>query len=230
MPGLRLVAEVHGLDDPLLPDLLRRCVGAVCNSRGTTTGVARLAPALPVAVLANAARGPGPLPVGEGEGIGYVGSVRPQKGLEVLAGLASLVDEPVVLVTPDDGAARRLGGALHVEPALDPVDVPARLARFRCVVVPLGPGPFGEVETCPLKLFDALASGRPVVVADAPTLHGGIVPAWVPRYRMGDASDLRRAVFTAIAHGARFTAERGSVRTWDDRGGELDQFLTEVCP
>jgi len=230
MPGLRIVAEVHGLADPLLPDLLRHCAGAVCNSHGTADGVARLAPALPLAVLANAARGPGPTLSGEGEGIGYVGSVRPEKGLEVLAELAALIDEPVVLVTPDEDAARRLGGALQVEPPLDPVDVPGRLARFRCLVVPLGPGRFGEVETCPLKLFDSLASGRPVVVADAPTLHEGIVPSWVPRYRMGDGSDLQRAVAIAIADAARFAAHRGTVRTWDDRGDELDGFLTEVCP
>jgi glycosyltransferase involved in cell wall biosynthesis len=230
MPGLPLVAEVHGLDDPRLAELLPRCVGAVCNSRGTARGVARLAPGLPQVVLANAARGPGPTWHGEGEGIGYVGSVRAGKGLEVLAELSKRIDDPVVLVTPDVEQARQLGGRLVVESCLAPAAVPARLARFRCLVVPLAPGPFGEVETCPLKLFDALASGRPVVVADAPTLHEDLVPRWVPRYRMGDAHGLARAIDAAVASAPRFAGARHGVRTWDDRGRELDAFLSEVCP
>ncbi len=227
-PGLRLVAEVHGLADPLLPALLTVSVGAVCNSRGTAEGVRRLAPGLPVATLANASRGPGPAWIGEGEGIGCTGSVRAEKGLEVLARLAEGTEEPVVLVTGDPSAARALGPRLQVEGPLDPAAIPARLARFRCLVVPLAPGPFGAVETCPLKLFDALASGRPLVVADAPTLHDGIVPEWVPRYRMGDVDDLQDAIARAVALRDRF-ARRPLVRSWDDRGDELHAFLSEVA-
>ena len=224
----RVVAEVHGLGDPDLPALLACSRAAICNSDGTADGVQRMAPRLPVAVMGNAARGPGPTPTGAGEGIGYVGSLRPGKGLEVLAELAR--DLPVVVVTPDESAARAMSSSWTVEPALEPARVPVRLARFRCLVVPVGPGRFGEVETCPLKLFDALASGRPVVVADAATLHEGLVPRWVPRYRMGDVTSLREAIDRACASADRFAALRAGVRTWDDRGDELHAFLSEVCP
>jgi hypothetical protein len=227
-PNHRLVLEVHGLGDPLLPKLLGACRGVVTNSEGTARGVRDLGYHGPVAVLPNASRGEGPDWQGPGEGVGYVGSVRANKGLEVLVGLS--LQTPVVVVTPDVAAARQLGGSLRVEAAVCPAEVPARLARFRCIVVPVGPGRFGEQETCPLKLFDALASGRPVVVADSPVMRG-IAPDWVPRYAMGDLTSLCAAIDAATREPllSRFR-DRPAVTTWDQRGDALHRFLGEVCP
>jgi glycosyltransferase involved in cell wall biosynthesis len=231
--GGQLVVEAHGLHEPA--DLeawgLRRAAGLITNSVGTRQRLEQRHRALPPTVtLANACRGPGPALHGPGHGVGYVGSLRDDKGVDVLARLAVDWPEPVVVVTPEAQRARALSRRWQVEPALPPAEVPARLARFRALVLCLAHGPFGDLETCPLKWFDYQASGRPVVVADTPAIRA-LVPDWVPRFAPGDEGALRQALHEALAprRVARFAAREG-LRTWADRAAEVDAFLQQVAP
>jgi len=235
--GRPVVVEAHGLADDADAEAraLRSSCGLICNSHGTLGRLrARHGLLPPAQVIANATRGPGPALTGPGEGIGYVGSVRTEKGLQVLADLAEQTSEPVVVVTPEPERARRLGAALQVEGPVPPHEVGARLSRFRVLVLPLEPGPFGDVETCPLKLFDYLASGRPVVLADTGAVRAlvpAVVPAWVPRFRPGDTDSLRSAIAraTSAPRVARFAA-RPLVRTWADRAVEVHRALERWAP
>ena len=231
--GCPVVVEVHGLHDDvgLERQVLAQAHGLVTNSEGTLALLRRRHGVLPPArVVPNATRGPGPPLAGTGRGIGYVGSIRKGKGLAVLARLAEVVEEPVVVITPEVGAARALGRALDVRPAVPPHRVPSELAALRVLVLPLAHGRFGDHETCPLKLYDYLASGRPVVVADTPAIRA-LVPSWVPRFVPDDLASLQRAVAQASEpqRVARFAA-RPLVRTWSQRADEIDEALSEWLP
>jgi len=231
--GLPVVLEAHGLHDHAGVEAaaVAGAHGLVCNSEGTLQLLrARHGVLPPSRVVANACRGAGPALVGAGHGIGYVGSVRRTKGLEVLAALSEAVDEPVVMVTPEPRSAHALGGRLRVEGPLAPADVPARLARFRVLVLPLGRGRFADHETCPLKLYDYLASGRPVVVADTPAVRR-LVPDWVPRFTPGHLPSLRRALARCeVPELVERFAQRPLVRTWADRAVEIDAALHAAAP
>ncbi len=231
--GGDLVVEAHGLRGraPLEAAGLRAARGLVVNSEGTLRRLRRRHAVLPpTRVVSNACRGAGPALRGVGEGIGYVGSLRADKGVGVLERLAAVLDEPVVVVTPEAAEARRRSRRWQVEEALPYRDVPARLARFRVLVLCLAHGAFGDEETCPLKWFDYAASGRPVVVADTAAMRR-LAPGWVPRFTPGDVPSLHQAIEACEDPALRDRfAQRPLVRTWADRAAEVDAFLRAVAP
>lgn len=248
--GAPVILEVHDLPSVDAPPagraaaqalerrVLARVAGVVAVSEGALAllrGRHRDLP--PSRVCANGAAGPRAAPVGPGEGAGYVGSARGFKGLADLAAAAARVPFPVTLVGPgvDDPRVRdaiaRSGGRLRVEGPLAPRDVPARLAAFRVLVLPLSAGVFGEQLTNPLKLWDYLASGRPIVAADLPTVAAWAPAAFVP-YRVGDPDDLVGALVRAYDDGAVRASVLAAARprTWADRAAELVAFIEAIAP
>jgi glycosyltransferase involved in cell wall biosynthesis len=90
---------------------------------------------------------------------------------------------------------------------------------------------FGESLTSPLKLWDYLASGVPIVGADLPTLRDAAPGAYVP-YVPDDAASLERAlrlVMTDEPTRAAVLAAR-RVRTWATRAAEVERFVASVLP
>jgi glycosyltransferase involved in cell wall biosynthesis len=173
-------------------------------------------------------------PTDAGEDLGYVGSALAVKDLETVAAAASRLDRKVVLVGPSAEAVEALqplsGGRLVREEPLPHRLVPDRLARFRTLVLPLGSGLFGDRLTSPLKLFDYLASGRPIAAADTPAVRsaapaGSFVP-WKP----GDPASLADALdrLDRDENLRRQTIEAAIVRTWADRAAETEQFVDQV--
>jgi glycosyltransferase involved in cell wall biosynthesis len=98
--------------------------------------------------------------------------------------------------------------------------LPARLARCRALVLPLEDNSFGRQFTSPLKLWDYLATGIPIVAADLPTVRdaAGDLPFYYPA---GDRVGLAAALRAALAAGPR----PRRLRTWDDRAAELEAVL-----
>ncbi|MBT3223871.1 MAG: glycosyltransferase, partial [Proteobacteria bacterium] len=194
----RLIIEAHEVDSLLAieggadPTEFRRqeaqvfalADGVVANCEGTLELIQESYPlACPSVVLHNGTHNtwtsrstPGPRGTADspGDGVGYVGSVRQQKDLGTLAAAAVKLDLPVTVVGVDEGSLGPLikasAGHLSVEPPIPYKDVPDRLARFRVLVLPLSPGLFGEKLTSPIKLWDYMASGVPIVAADLPSL------------------------------------------------------------
>jgi len=166
--------------------------------------------------------------------VGFVGSLKPWHGLEVLAEafarLRRRAPEAHLLVV-GDGPGRaalaadldRLGasGAAHLAGACVPDDVPHWLAAMDVAVAP-----YADDAGCyfsPLKLFEAMAAGVPVVasragqvadvVADGAT--GRLVPPGDAAALADALDDLRRdsALRARLAGAARAQVARH--HTWD---------------
>ena len=115
--------------------------------------------------------------------VGFVGTVRPHKGLAVLAeAVAGLGEDARLLIAGDPGEPRaladlkqRLGRRLVVagETSLDKIG--GVLGACDVVAIPQSRTPEAAHQS-PAKLFDAMAAGRPVVagdVGDTAELLGG---------------------------------------------------------
>jgi glycosyltransferase involved in cell wall biosynthesis len=119
-------------------------------------------------------------------GVYYVGQVYPWKGVDTLVRAASLCPQAdfQIIGGTEDGTgtdqnvelmhalAAELGVADRVHfPGWVPYHrVPDILSRARVAVIPLPDSPFGRYFTSPLKLFDYMAAGVPIVASDLPAL------------------------------------------------------------
>ncbi len=247
-PGrFRLLFEAHGAEHTWSPSgprpelralearVLRRAWGLIANCPGTLDalrGAHRVLP--PSRVIHNAAR-PFAASLARGRGVGLVGSLRAYKDPETVALAARRSGIPVTWVGPDPRELAALvaaaEGKLVAEGPLAPGRVPERLARFETLLLPLSPGPFGLELTSPLKLWDALQSGVPLVAADTPAVRRAAPGAYVP-YRPGDADDLAAALARAASDHALRAAvverARSLARTWDQRAAEVEAFADAV--
>lgn len=241
-----LVLEVHEVDSLLAAEagrasqeiykleshVLSRAAGVVANAPGTLRALASVHP-LPPAIALHNATAPQRvrLPRADGVGVGYVGSALPYKGMSELARAARIRQRPIHLVGPNPRAevlalVRESDGFLRWEAGIPFTQVPDRLNAFRALVLPLSPGLFGEALTSPLKLWDYLASGTPVVGADTPALREAAGCAYHP-YSPGDAEQLAAAIDAVErdeALRARLLAA-APIRTWAQRAAELDAFV-----
>jgi glycosyltransferase involved in cell wall biosynthesis len=214
-------------DEPfaLEEKVFARASGVVANCGGTLRLLEQTHPNLPRrVVIQNATRAdravtrdPSPTTL-----VGYTGSPKPYKGLDTV--FASMPK------WPGGVELEMVGGAPPDAPpqvvAVPPVpygDLPARLARYHALLLPLDDNLFGRALTSPLKLWDYLATGIPIVAADLPTVReiAGDLPHY---YTPGDPDALADALVRALAAGE---APR-LLRTWDDRAAEIERFLRDV--
>ncbi len=154
-----------------------------------------------------------------GGGVGVVGSAKEYKGVEAVSKAAGL---PVVLV----GAGGALDG-VDARPAVPYGEVPRVLAAFDVLLLPLAPNLFGRSLTNPLKLWDYLATDRPLVLPDLPTIREVLATVSGEGIELYDATDLATvapALVRARAHGPR----RSHLRTWDERAAEIEAYLLEI--
>ena len=157
--------------------------------------------------------------------IGYYGAIAPWLDLELVASIARRFEDCQVLLIGHDqaGAAKRLAGFPNVSlPGEVPyADLPFYLHGFDCCLLP-----FRRIDltlaTNPVKLYEYLAAGLPVVVTDLPEMDqfGDLVR--VAR----DTPDWLAAIESALgeAAGDPLRARRrdfASAQTWDARAEAL---------
>lgn len=206
--------------------VFRRAAGLVANCGGTMALIESTYDDLPPCrrVVHNATRldravqrHPAAFPL-----VGYTGSPRPFKGLDTV--FASLPLWPArAALEMVGGGPDNVPAGVNVIPSVAYGELPEWLARYHAVLLPLDDNLFGRALTSPLKLWDYLATGIPIVAADLPTVReigGDTLHYYMPR----NPRSLADAVAEALAAGA----SPRRVRTWDHRATELERFLHTV--
>jgi glycosyltransferase involved in cell wall biosynthesis len=153
--------------------------------------------------------------------VGYVGRLRPEKGVEVLL-RASAGQRAWNLVVVGDGPARddleRLAAALDLASQVEFVsslphqDLPELYRRLDVLVVPSLPTPRWQEQFCRVAV-EAMASAVPVVASDSGALPEVVGDAGV-LVPTGDPASLRDALGELAAHPERRRelGERGRAR------------------
>jgi glycosyltransferase involved in cell wall biosynthesis len=179
--------------------------------------------------------------------VAYAGHLYPWKGVDVLIeALADLPEVDALIVgghekEPDlprlKALADRHGIASRVTFTgfVDPPGVQSLLSRASVVVLPNPASAISNRFTSPLKLFEYMASGRPIVASDLPAIREVVTPdVHAVLVQPGSAADLSagiRRVLSDPAFAAGIAqAAAAAVRdfTWDRRAERLEALLEAV--
>jgi glycosyltransferase involved in cell wall biosynthesis len=174
----------------------------------------------------------------------YVGQLYPWKGVDVLVEAMRYVP----------GAELTIVGGLPPEPDLDrlkalaarlflgdrvrfrgfvpPPELPAERAKADLFVIPLLDSTTARLFTSPLKLFEAMASGRPVVASDLPSIrevlthekNALLVSPGDARALAGAIERLLRDRDLSLRLAAR-AFEDVKAYSWDRRSEAISRFL-----
>jgi glycosyltransferase involved in cell wall biosynthesis len=179
--------------------------------------------------------------------IGYAGHLYPWKGVDlVVRAVAALQDTRGLIVgghekEPDLARVKALAQALHCAARvtftglLPPAEVAARLRQADVLTLPNPASAISSTFTSPLKLFEYMASGRPIVASGLPALreilrdgenallvepgNADALTAGILRIR-NDAALGRRLAAQAMRDAAEFT--------WTRRAERLEALFAEV--
>jgi glycosyltransferase involved in cell wall biosynthesis len=178
----------------------------------------------------------------------YAGQLYPWKGVDVLVeAVAAVPGARLVILGGIEGEAdtrriralveaRGLGGRTEMTGLVPQARVADALGRAAVVVAPFLRAGMTERHTSPLKIFEAMAAGRPIVASDLPSsrevLSDGENALLVPP---GDVSALAGALRRVLADGdlARRLAgaawEAAPRYSWDARARALRELFAEVA-
>jgi glycosyltransferase involved in cell wall biosynthesis len=178
--------------------------------------------------------------------VGYAGHLYPWKGPDVLvAALGRLPGVRAIIVgglagEPDLARVRALAervapGRVTFAGQVEPPRVAALLRQADVLVLPNTPGRVSVAYTSPLKLFEYMASGRPIVASDLPALREVLQPEVnAVLVEAGSADALAAGISRVVgdaALAARLAARaRDDVRewTWDKRAERIEALLESV--
>lgn len=186
------------------------------------------------------------LPAGE-QRVVYAGQLYPWKGVDVLVEamtevpnarlviLGGIEQEPDLARIRGLVASRGLGLRTEMPGTLPQPRVAAELRQAAVVAVPFLKSGMTERHTSPIKLFEALAAGRPIVATDLPSsrevLRDGETALLVPP---GDASALAAAIRRLLEDRAlaerlaRAAWDEAPQYSWDARARKLRALMEEV--
>ncbi len=177
----------------------------------------------------------------------YVGQLYPWKGVDVLVGAMRHVNGAELVIVgglppePDLDRLKRLASSLSLEDRVrfrgfvPPPELPAERTKADLFVIPLLDSTTARLFTSPLKLFEAIASGRPVVASDLPSIREILTheenALLVPP---GDARALAAAIERLLRDRdlSRRLAARGyedaKAYTWERRAEAISSFLESL--
>ena len=175
--------------------------------------------------------------------VGYAGHLYPWKGLDVLLGALQRLPGVRGLIVgglagePDLARVRALAnelapGRVTFAGQVDPPRVPALLRDADVLVLPNPPSRMSAAYTSPLKLFEYMAAGRPIVGSDLPSLREVLRPDEnAVLVEAGDPGALAAGIARVLGDpglAARLAARaREDVIewTWDKRAERLETLL-----
>jgi len=178
--------------------------------------------------------------------VGYAGHLYPWKGPDVL--IAALERLPSVRGLVVGGLAgeqdldrvrtladRLVPGRITFAGQVEPPRVAALLRQADVLVLPNTPSRASAAYTSPLKLFEYMASGRPIVASDLPALREVLRPDEnAVLVEAGSAEALAAGLARVLGDAA--LASRLAVRaradvqdwTWDRRAERIETLLESV--
>lgn len=232
--------------------IAREADGLLATSEPLARDVERcLDPGIPVEIVPNgvdlsAFRGCGrPRLDGPEVRLVYTGSLYPEKGVDTLVRAMAFLPDRVRLTvvganTPADldrlrTVARGLegtGGRIDFVGQVAAPEVPGYLARADLIVIPAGESVHSLTFTSPLKLFEAMASGVPLVVGPSAAFRSVVEPGRTAEV----AADLGpRALADAVRRTlddperartmARRAMDRADEYSWERRGERMETAL-----
>jgi hypothetical protein len=241
-PRHRLILETHELDSALVADrgedagaihaLEARVASAahalVANCGGTLAAWEEAHSNLPlVRCVSHNACSASRLRPGDSSRdpvIRVLGSARNFKGVSQLLAMVPRLPLPIEWVgCREDEIPTSAPDRIRFLPPVPYPEVPDLLARSQVLLLPLQDNRFGRSLTSPLKLWDYLATGVPVVAPELPSVQEirALSEAPLHLYRLGDEADLLRAIEDA----STATLRTPFLRTWDMRAGELEALF-----
>lgn len=234
----------HRLRKPLEDRVFRRVDGVITLTRGLAELLVKTRPlSQRVIGIATASRPLEDPPGGAGRRhIAYVGALDPHKGVGTLVGVLDQLPESTRLLIFGTGRhAGKIKELARTAGVLDRIDftgfvvpgqLPVHLARCRAGVVPLVDCFFNRYVSCPMKVFDYLASGVSPVVPDLPVFREIFEDdspavffqpdepeslARALKSLFDDDGTFRRRHLAALRHAAAWT--------WKDRGEKILSFV-----
>lgn len=178
--------------------------------------------------------------------VGYAGHLYPWKGVDVLVdALARLPDVRGLIIGghPKERdlarirasvAEHRLEGRVDVRGPVAPPDVATALGAADVLVLPNRRTTLSSEATSPLKLFEYLALGKPIVVSDLPALREVVDEQVAELVPPDDAEALAAAIGRLAADPARraVLGQRAAALaanfTWDRRAERLTTLFSSV--
>jgi glycosyltransferase involved in cell wall biosynthesis len=205
----------------------------------------------PSRVIPDGSRLPEKLPAFEGAHspprVYYIGQLYPWKGVDVLVeAMGQLKSAELVIVgglppEPDLDRLKRLASSLSLEGRVrfrgfvPPPALEAEKANADLFVIPLLDSTTARLFTSPLKLFEAMASGRPFVASDLPSIREVLTheenALLVPP---GDARALAAAIERLLRDrdlSRRLAArafEDAKAYSWERRAEAISSFLESL--
>jgi glycosyltransferase involved in cell wall biosynthesis len=177
----------------------------------------------------------------------YIGQLYPWKGVDVLVEAMRHVEGAELVIVgglppePDLDRLKHLASSLSLEDRVrfrgfvPPPELPAERTKADLFVIPLLDSTTARLFTSPLKLFEAMASGRPIIASDLSSVreiltheeNALLVPA-------GDAHALAAAIERLLRD--RDLSRRLAARefedvkaySWDRRGEAISSFLESL--
>jgi glycosyltransferase involved in cell wall biosynthesis len=227
---------------------LRLADGVIAVTQGLADWVTSISGNHATAVVPNGVDPDMFAPLGRGDGqryVAFVGALAPWQGVETMLEAALRPEWPrdVDLVIAGDGALRRAceraarDARVHYVGPLPPGEVPKLVGRsLASLSVQSAASERGLVGCSPIKLFEGMAVGRPVVVTDLPGVAdpvraarcGIVVPPGDARQLASAVSLLANDERTANDMGER--GRRAAVRehSWTARAAATASFLESL--
>lgn len=168
----------------------------------------------------------------------YAGHLHAWKGVEHLVAAAPLLPESVHIVVlggRDEDLARfraaHAGPRVHLPGPVPPAEVAGWLKAADLLVLPnIGTDPESTYQTSPLKLFEYMAAGRPILASDLPSVREILDERCAWLVEPGSPAAIARAALAALAdpeEAARRAAAasvRVEGRSWSARAHAILDF------
>jgi len=123
---------------------------------------------------------------------------------------------------------------VHFHSRIPPAKVPLALAACNVLVYPAPKSshPYFQRDTSPLKLFEYLAAGRPIVCADIPPVHDLVGSDTVTFFEPGNPDSLTKAILEVLGDEemaktkVRLGRKRAEEHTWKRRMERIIAAIT----